>query len=155
MSICDKIEDEVAYCVQHKTFRRKSSMVKKALVVDDDPHLVRMCKSMIQMIKGVEVTTASDFKTGMSLLKTGHFDLVLSDYNMPCGSEGAEICQTARMKNPDCAIILMSGDLITDRKNIEALCGADHYLEKPFRDIGPIIKLIEECLHLEKVPVTR
>ena len=65
--------------------------VKRVLVVDDDPHVLRLFTRVLQVIDGeIEVATASGGDQALDTLRQEAFDLVLLDVVMP-GMSGWEV----------------------------------------------------------------
>jgi two-component system, OmpR family, KDP operon response regulator KdpE len=101
----------------------------RILVIDDDPQIRRVLRTTL-VAQGYEVHDAGNGEDALERLKTGNFDLVLLDMNMP-GLGGLETCRSIRA-NLDVAIIMLTvrdGEL----DKVQALdAGADDYVTKPF-----------------------
>src|SRR5258706_13025195 len=54
----------------------------RVLVVDDDPSTLATYARILSL-EGYDVATAADGATGLSLLRTEAFELVLTDHRMP------------------------------------------------------------------------
>ncbi|MBI2059963.1 MAG: response regulator [Nitrospirae bacterium] len=90
--------------------RKSASTV---LVIDDDPSFLRMA-SVLAGKKGVKIETASSAREAEKLLRSGTYDLILSDYFMP-GESGGELYLHFVQWHPELAdrFILMTGDGVT------------------------------------------
>jgi CheY-like chemotaxis protein len=69
----------------------------RILVVEDSATQAEELRLILEA-QGFEVETASDGALGLERLRTGHFDLVISDIQMP-GLSGYEFCRSAK-ENP-------------------------------------------------------
>ena len=105
----------------------------KILVIDDD-HLVRYTLSKILQRNGYDVVTASDGKRAMTVFRSEHPDVVITDIVMP-EQEGAETIIMLRHERPDVRIIAISGGGRTrnlDYLGMARALGADDVIRKPF-----------------------
>ena len=104
-------------------------MVKKILVVDDDPALVRLVDQVLTQ-KGYEVLKASNGPEALRFLFAEKPDLVLLDVVMP-GIDGWQTCTRIRDVS-DVPIIIITGKKNTEDDIVRGLDhGADEYLLKP------------------------
>ncbi len=101
----------------------------RILVVDDVPE-VRKSFANVLSRQGYEVETASDGSEALKKLKTGQFQLIVSDIAMP-NMDGMELMRSVRKVDFDIPIILLTGapSLETARQAVEL--GAFRYLTKP------------------------
>ncbi len=78
----------------------------RVLLVDDDSLI---CWSLDQSLtaRGHRVTQTQSGTVALSLLKTGSFDVILTDWRLP-GADGFEIVAAARASSPDIPVIMMS-----------------------------------------------
>ena len=80
--------------------------------------------------EGHDVTAVSDGLEALATLKSGTFDLLITDIIMP-NKEGLEIIREVKKKFPSVKIIAMSGGNISHLDCAELL-GAVYTLSKPF-----------------------
>src|SRR5579883_3493824 len=80
----------------------------RVLVVDDDATLLRSHARLLQH-KGYAVTLAADGQAAVDALRSGMFDAILSDIQMP-NMNGLELLETVRKVDLDVPVILMTGD---------------------------------------------
>lgn len=104
---------------------------KKAsvLVVDDDLHLLRMIRRILEL-EGYQVLAVTDGETALSTLCEKIPDLVLLDIMMP-GLDGVTVCQHIRefSQIPIIMVTAKGGD----EEKVRGLdVGADDYITKPF-----------------------
>ena len=102
----------------------------KILVVEDDLALsAGLCFSLDEA--GHLTAAAYTCQKARQLLKTGQFDLVILDVNLPDGN-GFDICRECKSSAPKLPVIfLTANDLERDELNGFDL-GADDYITKPF-----------------------
>ena len=103
----------------------------KILVVEDDLALsAGLCFALDEA--GHLTAAAYTCQKARQLLKTGQFDLVILDVNLPDGN-GFDICRECKSSAPERPVIfLTANDLERDELNGFDL-GADDYITKPFR----------------------
>jgi two-component system, OmpR family, alkaline phosphatase synthesis response regulator PhoP len=107
-------------------------MAQRILLVDDDPHIVRLLKSYLEQA-GMATLAASDGKEAQRLIRNEHPDLIVLDLMLP-GLDGWEITRWMHHDEQLSAIpILMLTARVEDSDKILGLeLGADDYLAKPF-----------------------
>ena len=115
----------------------------RVLLIDDEQMVRKIVRKMLER-SGHEVTEAENGRLGLEQLKTGTFDLVITDIIMP-EMEGVETLMTVREQYPNVKVIAMSGGGRTG--NIDFLSaaeklGASAILHKPFT-LGSLTAAIE------------
>ena len=104
----------------------KSSRI---LVVDDEEN-VRITTAAILEQEGYELDTASDGHEALEKIKSGNFDLVLTDLRME-GLDGTALLQEICSKFPNVVTVVLTG-YASIESSIDALrCGVYDYLVKP------------------------
>ncbi|SEU29011.1 hybrid histidine protein kinase/response regulator SinK [Stigmatella erecta] len=123
---------------------------RKRLLIVDDETIIRMVFRDL-MGKECEVLEASTAEEGLSILKQGPVDLIVTDKNLP-GISGLALAQQARTLCPSARIILMTGypSLGTTQEALEL--GVMDYLLKPFDDIRQVRALLRSALSAAPVP---
>ena len=100
------------------------------LVIDDEPGITRLCQRLLSRAN-FEVATFTQPTEGLSWLEQQPIDLLLVDIRMP-GMNGFEVIDLARRRQPDLAVVIMTG-FGTVEMAIQALQrGADGLVLKPF-----------------------
>lgn len=101
------------------------------LVVEDDDDLGRFVVD-IAKDHGYQATHVADAMSGLGLLPSGDFDLLITDIRMP-GMDGIELIARAKEHDPSLAIIAITafGSVETGMRALRV--GASDYLSKPFR----------------------
>ena len=104
----------------------------KILLVDDEPEVCRLVKTMVEPL-GVEVRTSSDSQEAALILANEKFDGIMLDVAMP-NLDGFELTRRIRSTPPNqqAPIIIITGfdDVDTIRHAFEA--GATFFIGKPF-----------------------
>ena len=112
----------------------------KILVVDDE---ARMCESLKTLLSGVgyDVTTVHEGEKAIEKISRNDFDLVITDIKMP-RFDGLDILKTARSKDQDALVILMTGFASLESAVSAINQGAYDYLMKPieFSDLKLTIR---------------
>jgi len=103
---------------------------KTILIIEDDPVLLRGLKDNFEA-QGYLVRTARDGQKGLDALLTVPPDLLLLDLMLP-KVNGYEICQTARARQLDMPIIMLTAKGQEDDIVRGLELGADDYVTKPF-----------------------
>ncbi len=100
------------------------------LVIDDEPGIVRLCYRLLERA-GFQVKTATQPQDGIACLEHEPVDLLLVDIRMP-GLDGFQVIDQARQRQPELAVVIMTG-FGTVEMAVEALLrGADGLILKPF-----------------------
>lgn len=104
-------------------------MVKRILVVDDEPRYQRLLEANLRT-DNYSVVTASDGQEALEIFSTQPIDLILLDVMMP-NLDGFETCQRIReYSNVPIVMLTAKGD---EKDRVRGLdLGADDYLVKPF-----------------------
>ena len=104
----------------------------RVLVVDDSATMRKIIMKGLREagFAELEFAEAVDGASALEALRKDHYDLVLSDINMP-GMSGIELLPRAKEARPDVPVIMITayGDAETRRKAIEA--GAAGLFTKP------------------------
>ena len=106
-----------------------TSTEARALVVDDDPQILKAVRTSLGA-HGFEVLTAGNGETAVDILARGPVDVVLLDLGLP-GIDGLDVIERVRTWSDVPIIVLSVRD--TQQEKAGALdAGADDYLTKPF-----------------------
>ena len=100
------------------------------LIIEDDPALLRGLKDNFET-EGYRVRTANDGRRGLDALLKEPPDLLLLDLMLP-KINGYEICRTARSRQLDIPIIMLTAKGQEDDIVRGLELGADDYVTKPF-----------------------
>jgi len=113
-------------------------------VIEDDSQVRRLISSVLER-EGFRVLTANDGAEGLELcMRRGdEIDLVLADVNMP-QMNGAQLSAELKARNPDTAVLFMSGFVDQESFDFTAPGGAG-FLPKPFTP-GELTQFIRGAL---------
>jgi DNA-binding NtrC family response regulator len=104
-------------------------MIEKILLIDDEEDFLTVMSDRMKA-RNMQVSTASSAKDGLVKAASGAYDAVILDLMMP-EMDGIETLKILKKKNPDLAVILLTGHA-TIKQGIEAMkLGALDLLEKP------------------------
>lgn len=114
----------------------------KILVVDDEPHLVKLVRSNLEA-QHFKVITAMDGVSGLAMVEKEGPDLVILDIMMP-GVDGFDVLQKVREFSSVPVIMLTAKDQDVDVvKGLQL--GADDYVKKPF-SVHELLARVEAVL---------
>jgi DNA-binding NtrC family response regulator len=107
-------------------------MADRILVVDDEPNMLRLLKTILMDKTGYEVTTTNNPLEVSKLLQEGHYDLVVTDLKMPL-VDGIDLIGIVKNIDATMPIIVITayGTIETAEEAIQK--GAYDFITKPFR----------------------
>ena len=107
-------------------------MPDRILVVDDEPNMLRLLKTILMDKTGYEVTTTNNPLEVSKLLQDGHYDLVVTDLKMPL-VDGIDLIGIVKNIDATMPIIVITayGTIETAEEAIQK--GAYDFITKPFR----------------------
>jgi DNA-binding response OmpR family regulator len=104
--------------------------MKRILIVDDEPSLIKGLRFNLEQQDGYTVDEALDGEQALDMFAAGKYDLILLDLMLP-KIDGMEVCQRIRSVSNVPIIMLTAKD--DDMDKIMGLeFGADDYMTKPF-----------------------
>ena len=112
--------------------RRRTRCRRRILVVDDEPNMLRLLKTILMDKTGYEVTTTNNPLEVSKLLQEGHYDLVITDLKMPL-VDGIDLIDIVKNLDATMPIIVITayGTIETAEEAIQK--GAYDFITKPFR----------------------
>jgi putative two-component system response regulator len=123
----------------------------RVLVVEDDRDALEMLENAL-VCCGYNVSTASDGIEAREMLRTEHFRLVISDWEMP-GMTGVELCRCVRQRaTSEYTYFILLTARTGQQHVIDGLrAGADEFLSKPFDpdELQMRLHVAERILSLE------
>jgi DNA-binding NtrC family response regulator len=102
----------------------------KVLIVDDEMDFLLLIGQYLEA-KGVDFELADSVAQARKYLGDSHFDVVISDFNMP-GESGLDLFRFISSSYPGLRFVLMTGCTDKDLKRKARRLGICGYLEKPF-----------------------
>jgi DNA-binding NtrC family response regulator len=119
-----------------------SGEIPRILIVDDDPGQRSLLHSFLQS-QGFETVTADCGERALEILRTGKFDMMISDVRMP-GLSGLETLRRARQEHATLPVLLVTA--FTDVRDAVAAMrdGAVNYLSKPI-DLDELLASVQQA----------
>lgn len=107
-------------------------MLKKILLVDDEPHIIIMLANRIKHA-GYEIITAGDGQEGLEKARKEKPDLIILDVMLP-KLDGYKVCRMLKFdeKYKQIPIIMFTARAQKIDKETAENVGADGYITKPF-----------------------
>lgn len=116
---------------------------KKFLVVDDEPELVSLLKTMMELMGG-KVQTATEGQEAIKLFETqSDFDVVITDHTMPGqNADGLTLTRKIREMNTSVIILMVTGHAEEVEKDAKE-AGVNALIPKPFK-IEEIVEILQK-----------
>jgi two-component system, NtrC family, nitrogen regulation response regulator NtrX len=118
------------------------------LLVDDDPNTLASLSRAFRLA-GHEATVCDNAGRALELLRTGSFDLILSDVVMP-GKSGLELLEDLKKGGVKTPIVLISGQANIEMAVRATKLGALDFLEKPL-STDKLLVTVENALRLSRL----
>lgn len=105
----------------------------KILIVDDFSTMRRIIKNLLRDLGFNNTSEADDGQTALPMLKSGKFDFLVTDWNMP-GMDGLTLLKTVRSDNELCdmPVLMVTAEAKRDQIVVAAEAGVNGYVVKPF-----------------------
>lgn len=115
-------------------------MGERILVVDDEPNMLRLLKTILMDRTGYEVETTNNPLEVSKLLQEKSFDLVISDLKMPV-VDGIDLIDIIKKIDAGLPIIIITayGTMETAEEAVQK--GAYDFITKPFRKEAILITI--------------
>jgi len=111
----------------------------RILIVDDDPVVLEVMKSVIS-VHGFFIATANNGKQALDALQSEPFSIILTDINMPV-MDGMELLREVKERYPKIGVIVVTS-LSEDYSYVDVInAGAIDYMTKPFESTELLAKL--------------
>lgn len=112
-------------------------------MVDDNEHGLIARKTVLKQ-EGFIAHTATSAEAGLELMRTHHFDLVVTDYRMG-GMDGIAFIAHLREQSPGTPVILLSG-FVEPLGLDEISTGADAVLSKSAHEAASLVRTVHRLL---------
>jgi OmpR-family two-component system manganese-sensing response regulator len=114
----------------------------KILLVEDDVKMSLLVADWLKTESHI-VEVANDGRDAHERLALSVYDLLIFDWDMPYKS-GIELCKSFRSKGGTTPIIMLTGKVGLDEKELGLDAGADDYVTKPFelRELSARIRAV-------------
>lgn len=105
----------------------------KILIVDDFSTMRRIIKNLLRDLGFTNTQEADDGQTALPMLKTGDFDFLVTDWNMP-GMSGIDLLKEVRADSKLSAlpVLMVTAEAKRDQIIEAAQAGVNGYVVKPF-----------------------
>ena len=105
----------------------------KILIVDDFSTMRRIIKNLLRDLGFTNTQEADDGLTAMPMLESGHFDFLVTDWNMP-GMTGIDLLRNIRAdaKLKHLPVMMVTAEAKREQIIEAAQCGVNGYIIKPF-----------------------
>jgi two-component system chemotaxis response regulator CheY len=105
----------------------------KILVVDDFSTMRRIIKNLLRDLGFSNMEEADDGSTALPMLKSGKFDFLITDWNMPV-MEGIQLLKEIRADPAlaDLPVLMVTAEARREQIVLAAEAGVNGYIVKPF-----------------------
>ena len=105
----------------------------KILIVDDFSTMRRIIKNLLRDLGFTNTDEADDGNTALPMLKSGKYDFLVTDWNMP-GMSGFDLLKAVRADEDlkDLPILMVTAEAKRDQIVAAAQAGVNGYVVKPF-----------------------
>jgi two-component system chemotaxis response regulator CheY len=105
----------------------------KVLVVDDFSTMRRIIKNLLRDLGFTNISEADDGLSALPMLKTGNFEFVVTDWNMP-GMQGIDLLKAIRAddKLSHLPVLMVTAEAKKEQIIMAAQAGVNGYIVKPF-----------------------
>ncbi len=116
----------------------------RVLVADDSGTMRKIIIRSLNAVGIKDVTEAADGQQAIDRFGEGHFDLVLTDWNMP-NKTGLQVIEEIRAENSQVPIIMVTTEA-EKRRVLDAIrAGVTDYIVKPF-DVDTLRDKLDKTL---------
>ncbi|HKK54958.1 EAL domain-containing response regulator [Marinobacter sp.] len=109
---------------------RGKRLAARILVVDDDPRLLACLSSLLEQ-EGHKIKAVKGGRDAITAIHVDPFDLAMLDLRMP-DIDGFEVMEKLSQAQPDCGVIVVSGETSFTSVSRALRRGALDYIRKPF-----------------------
>ncbi len=124
---------------------------RRVLLVDDEVTVLLTMKAVLE-ISGFDVDTAASAREGKSKIKSGEYQMIMTDMRMESDAAGREVIQAARVAPYHPAVALLTAYPLSDEDWADT--GADKMLVKPMQT-AQLIRSIEKLLASHAAKLSR
>ncbi len=108
----------------------------KILIVDDFSTMRRIIKNLLRDLGFNNTSEADDGQTALPMLKSGNFDFLVTDWNMP-GMDGLSLLKEVRADEElgKMPVLMVTAEAKREQIVVAAEAGVNGYVVKPFTAI--------------------
>lgn len=105
----------------------------KILIVDDFSTMRRIIKNLLRDLGFTNTAEADDGNTALPMLKSGKYDFLVTDWNMP-GMSGLDLLKEVRATDglKTLPVLMVTAEAKRDQIVAAATAGVNGYVVKPF-----------------------
>lgn len=105
----------------------------KILIVDDFSTMRRIIKNLLRDLGFENTAEADDGNTALPMLRTGDFDFLVTDWNMP-GMSGIDLLKAVRAEErlASMPVLMVTAEQKREQIVAAANAGVNGYIVKPF-----------------------
>ncbi len=105
----------------------------KILIVDDFSTMRRIVRNLLKQLSFNNVDEAEDGTVALEKIKSGSYDFVITDWNMP-NMNGLELLKAIRSDDAlkDLPVLLITAEAEKENVILAAQAGVNDYIVKPF-----------------------
>jgi DNA-binding NtrC family response regulator len=119
--------------------------MSKILIVDDEPNIVKVLKTVLERA-GYEITGVASGKAALKELACDEYDLMICDLRLGKGMDGLELLQEARQRHHSLTVIMITAYGTVDVA-VEAMKeGAYDFVCKPFK-LDALMATVKNAFH--------
>ncbi|MCP4501219.1 MAG: response regulator [Deltaproteobacteria bacterium] len=124
------------------------SEILQALVVEDSPTMRQLIVFALSRVKALKVTEADDGVDALKKLSQQHFDILITDINMPM-MDGLKLTSMVRKDevHKDIPIVIITTEGAQEDRQRALSLGANAYITKPIQ-APQVISKVKELLKL-------
>ncbi|NCO36213.1 MAG: hypothetical protein AUJ92_06665 [Armatimonadetes bacterium CG2_30_59_28] len=121
-------------------------MSEKSVLIVDDERMIREYFTSVLENYDLAVTSVGSGEEALTELEKAHFDLVISDIQMP-GMSGVDLTRRIRETNPGIPILLITG-AAPEEMIAEGTSQGTYFLRKPM-SVQEIMRAVEMILNIK------
>lgn len=121
-----------------------TSILGRVLLVEDDT-IIQGLIAMSLSKAGYHVKCAQDGEAGWEVFSSEHFDLLITDNNLP-NLTGVELIRRLRATDRHLPVLLISGQVPWNTPGLETLLSPGMAMEKPF-SMARLLETVHGVMH--------
>ncbi len=125
---------------------------KRTLIVDDEPDIRELLEITLGRMQ-LDTVAAADLTSAYEYLKEQHFDLCLTDMQLPDGN-GLELIDHISAEHPDLPVAMITAYGSMDTAISALKAGAFDYVQKPI-DLDQLRSLVDSALKISDLGSSR
>jgi len=116
------------------------------LVVDDQPEMRELLKTILRTLRVENMYSASDGNLAIEQFGKSQFEMVFLDIDMP-GLDGFSTLEQIRQRDPNAFVVMVSGHSSIDNVKKSLQMGASGFVVKPYTSskIGEMLRKWREA----------